>query len=117
MKTKKGTQIYQVLSGRNNVHLIHHHDKWILVDTGMTRFYKKLKHRLQKLLPPNAPLTIFLTHTHYDHCQNARALQKDFNCKIIAPKNEALFLKSGRTPLPKGTNIYEDDDCFGKFNF
>lgn len=106
MKTKKGSNIYQVLSGRNNAHLIHSGDDWVLVDTGLQMFYSKLKDRLEKLLPEESRLTLFLTHTHYDHCQNASALKKDFNCKIIAPQIEAGFIKTGRTPLPKGTNLF-----------
>ena len=106
MKTKNGSLVYQVLSGRNNVHLIHSGDDWILVDTGMTRFYPKLKRRLQKILPAEASLTLFLTHTHFDHVQNANALKKDFNCRILVSKNEAAFIQKGKTPLPKGTNLF-----------
>jgi len=106
MKTQKGSQIYQILSGKNNVYLVHSGADWILVDSGLSRFYPKLKHRLQKLLPPKAPLSLFLTHTHYDHTQNAHALKEDFNCRIIVSKQENEFTKLGRSPLPKGTNLF-----------
>lgn len=105
MKTQKGSIIYQLLSGRNNVHLIQSGSDWILVDTGMRRFYPTLKKKLEKRLPKGARLTLFLTHTHYDHCQNARALKEDFNCKILSSQKEADFSKIGRSPLPKGINV------------
>ncbi len=106
MKTQKGSQIYQILFGRNNVFLIHSREDWILVDTGLSRFYPKLKQRLQKLLPNEALLTIFLTHTHYDHTQNARALIDDFKCRIIVSKREECFTRLGRSPLSKGTHLF-----------
>ena len=106
MKTKNGSQIHQVLSGRNKVYLIHSQDDWILVDTGLSSYYPKLKQRLQKTLPANTRLTLFLTHAHYDHTQNAKALKDDFNCRIIVSKQEDAFLKTGRTPLPQGTNFF-----------
>ncbi len=75
-----------------------------MVDTGNLVSY----HRLQKnfdslsLASTNISLLI-LTHSHFDHCRNAFAIQQHEHCLILMSEKEAAFTKTGYTPLPDGT--------------
>jgi glyoxylase-like metal-dependent hydrolase (beta-lactamase superfamily II) len=46
---------------------------------------------------------IILTHTHHDHVGSLAEIKKISGAKVFVHKDEAEFLKNGRTPLPKGT--------------
>jgi len=103
-KTKNRCEIFQVLKWRSNSYLICSENGNILVDTGRESAYILLQKNITtlKLKPENIDLLI-LTHTHYDHCQNAFSIKEQSNCKILISENEAEYSKSGFTPLPKGT--------------
>jgi len=103
MKTQKGTPIHHLIAGFNNLFLIESQKEWILVDTGRRLIYPKLKRRLEKKLPKKTPLLLFLTHTHYDHCQNAAKLKKDFNAKIMVSQTDLNYIRKGYSPIPNGT--------------
>lgn len=106
MLTQKGSKIYQVLSGRENAYLINSRGFWILLDTGRAHQYEKLKKRIDKLIPIEEKLNmLFLTHTHYDHCQNAYQLKTDYGCNINVSQAEKDYIKKGYTPIPKGTKL------------
>lgn len=104
LTTKNGYEIFQVLDRRSNSYLICTEHGNILVDTGRTSAYTHLQKSIAalNLKPENIDLLI-LTHTHYDHCQNAFAIKVQTNCKILMSEFEAEYSKSGYTPLPKGT--------------
>ena len=100
--TKNGYKIYQVLSLRSNAFLIEAGEYKILIDTGRKTAYKKLLKNLS-ILDCTGIDYLILTHTHYDHCQNAFSLKELFNCKIVASMFESDFAMTGYTPVPKGT--------------
>lgn len=112
VKTKKWTtthnlEILQVLNGRSNVYFVWNGTLGLLVDTGKKSVWKKLNRNLQRLKEQGKTIDFLaLTHTHYDHCQNAAAIQAQENCKILASKKEAEFCRNGFTPLPSGTFGY-----------
>ena len=107
MLTQKGSEIYHVLSGRENAYLVNSRGYWILIDTGRKNRYDKLKERIQKLIPKTEQLNLlFLTHTHYDHCQNAFQLKEDFRCRVDVSQAEKNYIKTGYTPIPKGTMLF-----------
>jgi len=97
--------IYQILKGRSNSFLIECENNYILVDTGRENSWKELTSKLDKILGVNKLSCLILTHTHFDHAENAKRLKNKYNCKIIVHKSEADNLKHGNTPLPKGTNL------------
>ena len=103
-KTKNGCKICQVLNRRSNAYLICSENGNILVDTGRESAYNQLQKNIAalNLKPENIDLLI-LTHTHYDHCQNAFSIKEQVECKILMSEYEAAYSKSGFTPLPKGT--------------
>ncbi|MBN2347628.1 MAG: MBL fold metallo-hydrolase [Bacteroidales bacterium] len=104
-----GYLIYKILQGRSNVYLITTDAGNILIDTGKQNSYKKLIRKLQKLeVEKNGLRFLVLTHSHFDHCANAAALKKYYNCKVILGKAEHKLLNSGKTLLPKGTNVFSN---------
>lgn len=103
--TKDGEVVYQVLSGRSNSFLVSSHDKFILVDTGRKNSWKKLNKNLDEILGENKLSALILTHTHYDHVENAAKIKEKYGAKIMVQKNENEFLETGTSPLPRGTNV------------
>lgn len=101
-KTSSGIEIFQILSGRSNSYLIRYEKGNILVDTGKKSAFDELIESLRQLhVQMNEIGYLVLTHTHFDHCQNAAKLKSLANCQIILGQPEADFAISGYTPLPK----------------
>ncbi|MCF8379722.1 MAG: MBL fold metallo-hydrolase [Bacteroidales bacterium] len=103
-QTSGGIKIYSLIDSFTNIYLVRHAHHSILVDSARHYRYKVAKSRLEKILEGEKLNYLFLTHTHYDHAENAFRFKQDFNCKIIADEREKQFLEKGRSPLPKGTN-------------
>lgn len=104
--TKSGYEIYQVLTGRCNSYLICTKNQTLLVDTGKSSAYKKLISNIDMVgLSKISEPILILTHTHFDHCQNAWALSNHHNFKIISSELEVGFAKNGFSDLPRGTNL------------
>ncbi len=103
-KSKSGYNIFKVLSGRSNAYLIVSEKCNILVDTGMSSAYRALVKHIRQLKPGNTKIDyLILTHTHFDHCQNAARIKNDYGCKIIISEHEKEFTECGITPVPQGT--------------
>jgi glyoxylase-like metal-dependent hydrolase (beta-lactamase superfamily II) len=103
--TTNNCTIYQILKGRSNSFLVNQENNYILIDTGRENSWKELTSKIDELLGENELSCLILTHTHFDHAENANRLKKKYNCKIIIHESEADNLKQGDTPLPKGTNL------------
>ncbi|MBN1597871.1 MAG: MBL fold metallo-hydrolase [Bacteroidales bacterium] len=106
-KTKSGYKIYQVSNLRGNSYLIYTDKGNLLIDTGLKKTFNKLKRNLE-LLNLNGIDYLILTHTHYDHCQNAAAIKQMYDCKIIMSIHESNFTIRGYTRLPDGTFFIPD---------
>jgi len=105
-KTKNGYEIFLVLTGRSNSYLISTEKVNVLVDTGNQSSYYRLQKNIDSLeLVQKKIALLILTHTHYDHCQNALTISERENCRILMSKKEMEFAESGFTPLPKGTYL------------
>ncbi|MBU2650430.1 MAG: MBL fold metallo-hydrolase [Bacteroidetes bacterium] len=103
-KTTNGYLIYRVLSGRCNVYLIVADGKRILVDTSTSKDYSTLQEQLLSSCFPGKGLDfLILTHTHYDHCQNAQRLKQDTGCRIYVSEAARQSVANGYTRLPSGT--------------
>ena len=103
-KTKNGSKIFRILSGRSNAYLILYDNITILVDTGRNTAFGRLNERLNTLnLPIEEISTLILTHTHFDHCQSARKIQEKNGCRIIVSDAAAGYIQKGYTRLPDGT--------------
>jgi glyoxylase-like metal-dependent hydrolase (beta-lactamase superfamily II) len=48
---------------------------------------------------------LILTHTHFDHAENAASIKHKFQARIIVQRNEGELLRNGDSMLPAGTNF------------
>jgi hydroxyacylglutathione hydrolase len=102
-ETKSGHQITQILSGRSNVFLLSNGKQNILIDTSPRRKWNALVKRLRNLNIHRLDYLI-LTHSHFDHSDNASMIRNEFNAKVIVHKDEASCLLNGGFMMIKGTN-------------
>jgi hydroxyacylglutathione hydrolase len=102
-KTKSGYRVIQILTGRSNVFLLTNGEKSILIDTGPKFMWRSLKKRLKDLNLTYIDYLI-LTHSHFDHANNAAGLKEKYKAKVIIHRNEAAYLMSNEVVLPPGSN-------------
>lgn len=100
--TKNNYEIFLILSERSNVYFVRKESFSMLVDTGAFYERRKIVKKLEKL-GVNKIDYLLLTHTHFDHVQNAAFLKQKFQARIIVHTSEADFLTNGYSPLPQGT--------------
>jgi hydroxyacylglutathione hydrolase len=101
-QTKSGYTIRQVLGGRCNVFSLSNGNNKILIDTGWKSSRLHLATGLEELGIYRLDALI-LTHSHFDHVENAAFVREIYGPKVIVHKSEAEFLESGNSPLPGGT--------------
>ena len=105
--TKSGQKIYRILHGRCNCFLISYQNKYLLVDTGRENKWEKLSRGLDKLgVNSNSLNGVILTHSHFDHAENAANIKKKFNKSIIIHRREADYLRRGENPVIQGTTFF-----------
>jgi hydroxyacylglutathione hydrolase len=102
-ETKRGYKIIQILSGRSNVFLLENGQTNILIDTGPASKWKKLEKRLKENRIDHLDY-LLLTHSHYDHADNASRIKDIYGCQVILHRDEEHNLKTGEMSAPKGTN-------------
>jgi hydroxyacylglutathione hydrolase len=101
-KTKSGYTITLILPGRSNVFLLSGAGKNILIDTSPGYKWEKLKKRLNELYINKIDYLI-LTHTHYDHAENASKIKREYGAVVVVNEREAGALEKGETIFPHGT--------------
>lgn len=85
-------------------YLLYNNHTVILVDTGHKHTAKSLLSGLAEINKQPADVDlIILTHTHFDHAGGAREIRELTGAPLAVHKEEAGFLKKGRTPFPRGT--------------
>lgn len=100
--TKNNYEIFLILSEKSNVYFVRKGDFSMLVDTAPFYERRKLVKKLYKLNVSHINY-LLLTHTHYDHVQNAAYLQQKYQSNVLVHAAENDVLKNGLSPLPKGT--------------
>ncbi len=106
MKTSKGNDIVQLLSGRSNVFLVKHYNGTsMLVDTGVKMVRRFLADALAKFQTPR-PDYLVLTHSHFDHAGNAAFIRTTTGAKTVIHEAEADYLRSGGMKIPEGTYAF-----------
>lgn len=104
--TDNGYEIIQVLGGRSGAFVVAYQNKFILVDTGTTGGYNRLLKKIDMLTNKTGEFTaLILTHTHFDHSENAAKLKEKYHIPIIVNFKEADNLASGESPVPKGSTV------------
>lgn len=102
--TGNGYSIYRVLAGRSNSYLVRYDNTNLLIDTGKASSYGRLRTNIDSLKIPVTQIDyLVLTHTHFDHCQNAARIKDVEHCTVIIGEKEKEFTEKGYTPVPGGT--------------
>lgn len=101
-QTGNGVIIRQLLGGRSNSFLILDRNHTAMVDTGRRYRLKSLLNRIHKAGAKTVDYLI-LTHTHFDHAENAAYLKEHFGLRIIVHQSESELLKKGENPIVAGT--------------
>lgn len=101
-QTKSGYSVSNILPGRSNVFLLSGNGKYILIDGSPGYKWKELKASLNNLEIRKIDFLI-LTHTHYDHAENASKIKEEYGAEVIVNKREADYLQKGENIIPHGT--------------
>ncbi len=95
-------QIWQVggnsLTGGDDaaVYLVGFKDCAAIIDAGCGRHHHRLVENIESCLGKNPKIShLFLTHCHYDHTGGAKAIQKEYGCRIVCHHLDAVFLETG----------------------
>lgn len=102
--TKSGIRVIRILAGRSNVFLVVSGKTNIIIDTGISHSWKKLQRNLLRMNITDVSYLV-LTHTHFDHTQNAARLKEKYGLKVMVHETEAGYLASGNDNVPGGTTM------------
>jgi len=103
--TSQQTEIRRVIGGRSNLFLILSQQSAVLVDTSTSHHCMHLI-SIVNALKDKPVKYLVITHAHFDHAANARAIKQKFGCKLVIHEAELPFLQAGDTPMPAGTNWF-----------
>lgn len=85
-------EIFTISCGNANVYLITGPDgRSILIDTGTERYREKVL----KQCAARKMTLIFLTHGHFDHCQNVAYLARALNCPVGIGAEDIPLVQAG----------------------
>jgi hydroxyacylglutathione hydrolase len=103
-KTERKNEIFPGAERQEQLLLIPSEKGNMLIDTGLEFAYSSLRKDIEHLHLATGKIDyLILTHTHFDHCRNARAIQAEYGSQIVVGEKEADFVEEGYTPIPKGT--------------
>lgn len=104
--TKNQNMVFQVLSGFANSYLVGKGSSYVLVDTGRRSQWPNLLGSLEVLgIAENSLSGLILTHTHYDHVENAARIKSRYHVPLYVHSSEAQFLARGDSPIPQGSLV------------
>jgi glyoxylase-like metal-dependent hydrolase (beta-lactamase superfamily II) len=116
--TANGYKIYQILDGSANAFVVQFDTNFIMIDTGRKNKWKELQAKLTQIgVNKNNFKALILTHSHYDHVENASKIKNKYGTKIIINKLECEDLKRGRNskigfPKIKNSKFKEHFELF-----
>lgn len=103
--THSGYQLLRILGGRSNVFLMSNGRADILIDTSPKFMWPRLRNRLNRNGICHIDYLI-LTHSHFDHANNARRIKELYGAKVIVHQAEADRLSNGKMLIPEGSNAF-----------
>lgn len=104
-KTASGYSITRVLSGRSNVSLLTNGSSAMLIDSGVGFMWRLLHRRLLKLGIQHIDYLV-LTHSHFDHVNNAKNIVAHFGAEVIIHEAEADYLAEGKMVMISSSNAF-----------
>ncbi|MDD5093964.1 MAG: MBL fold metallo-hydrolase [Dehalococcoidia bacterium] len=106
MEAKFKSQIIPIPMGTSNAYIVTNGKQAILIDAGDRKKEQQIIDALRQapVSPGNIQL-IILTHAHFDHCGNSKALRDITGGRIVVHETEVEWLRNGFCKLPKGTNM------------
>jgi glyoxylase-like metal-dependent hydrolase (beta-lactamase superfamily II) len=103
----KAIKIISTRVGYSNSVLLVNGSNSALIDTGVSGHINRFKMLFKQFqLKPSDIGLIILTHTHYDHTGNLKALVKYTGAKVLVHRNEYENLKNGFIPIPAGQGTF-----------
>lgn len=77
--------------------LLSRNNRYVLIDTGTKRHWKRLERRLDSFLQPGETIeALILTHVHFDHAANAARVREKYKSAIIVNERESELLSAGK---------------------
>jgi len=101
-ETRDGHVIHQLMGGVCNVYALMRGEDMLLVDTGRSYGWWLLRNRIEGVRLTSGPRALILTHSHFDHAENAARLKAVYPLKVIVHGSERQYLAAGDSPLPAG---------------
>jgi glyoxylase-like metal-dependent hydrolase (beta-lactamase superfamily II) len=93
--------------GYSNSILLVNGSNSVIIDTGVRGYFHHFKSVFNQFnLKPSDLKLIILTHVHYDHTGNLKALAEYTGAKVLVHKNEFENLKKGFVKIPAGQGTY-----------
>ena len=78
------------------VYLIRFADHAALIDAGCGPGHRQLVDNIHRCLSPKVQIShLLLTHCHFDHTGGAGALRQEYGCRIVAHRDDAVYLENG----------------------
>lgn len=106
-RTGDGQIVRRVLTGRSSAFLVSNGEHHVLIDTGHASGFRQLSRNLAWIRVPQENLSaLVLTHTHYDHAENARRIKAAYATTLIIQQEEIDFLSRGENPMIYGTTRF-----------
>lgn len=103
--TASEINVFRLLGGRCNVFIIKYQNAVLLIDTSTQRNQNKLFKRLRQAGIQKIDY-LLLTHSHFDHAANTKAIKENFGAKVIIQQLEAVNIEQGINQMPDGTNWF-----------
>jgi len=101
------TRIHKIRLGLCNAYLILGKEGAVLVDAGQAGCAAPFFRYLKKTgLTPEIVKLIVITHVHFDHVGNLKALRERCRCPVAVHAKEASLLSQGSVVFPPGTNLF-----------
>lgn len=103
---KNRISIKRISFGHANCYLVKQNGNYILIDTEMPGYSRRLITELEKegVNGENLKL-VFLTHGHVDHVGNAQALREHFGAGIAIGRDDARLIEEADHTFPKAHNL------------
>ncbi len=102
--TPGGQILVRLVPGRSNVFLLANAGRHLLIDSGAKFVRKQLFGQLDTLRVTSDSLAaLILTHTHFDHSENAAQIKQRYRTRVVVHESEAALLQRGANPPIRGS--------------